>query len=166
VSTVLTPSTKAQRDRLVRLGVLILVASLPIAGVLLALVNWQVAVGYIVVWTVGLLFGVRQQRTSALRVDDAGLQYEAGTFVLRASWVDIEKIGEVTLPDRKTQALVLKAGTSSLRWTQSPQVRQQVTSRGYDRIIPIDDFAPRWPSGALGDAVRKHRPELLGGLSN
>ena len=53
--------------------------------VLLALVNWQVAVLYIVVWTVGLLFGVRQQRTTTLRVDHAGLQYEAGTFVLRAA---------------------------------------------------------------------------------
>ena len=164
VSTVLTPSTRAQRDRLVRLGVLIFLTSLPIAGVLLALVDWQVAVGYIVVWTVGLLFGVRQQRTTALRVDDAGLQYEAGTFVLRASWADLDRIGSVDLPDRKTQAVVLKAGTNSLRWTQSPQVRQQVTSRAWDRIIPIDEFAPRWPAGALGDALRAHRPDLLDGM--
>ena len=161
MSVTLTPSTRSQRDRLVRLGVIIFVASLPIAGVLLALVNWQVAVGYIVVWTVGLLFGVRQQRTSTLRVDHAGVQYEAGTFVLRAAWNDIDKIGSVTLPDRKTEALVLKAGTQSLRWTHTPQVRQQVTTRGWDRIIPIDDFAPRWPKGELGDAIREHRPDLL-----
>jgi hypothetical protein len=161
MSVVLTPSTRAQRDRLVRLGVMIFLASLPIAAVLLALVNWQVALGYIVIWTAGLLFGVRQQRTSALRLDHAGLQYEAGTFVLRAAWADIDRIGEVTLPDRKTQAFVLHAGTGALRWTHTPQVRQQVTSRGWDRIIPIDDFAPRWPDGRLGDAVREHRPDLL-----
>ncbi|MCU1358274.1 MAG: hypothetical protein JWM89_3692 [Acidimicrobiales bacterium] len=161
MSTVLSPSTRSQRDRLVRLGVIIFVSSLPIAGVLLALVNWQVALGYIVVWTVGLMFGVRQQRTSTLRIDHAGLQYEAGTFVLRAAWSDIDRIGAVTLPDRKTEAFVLKPGTGALRWTQSPQVRQQVTSRGWDRIIPIDDFAPRWPAGALGDALREHRPDVL-----
>ena len=64
MSTVLTPSTRAKRDRLVRLGLMIFVASLPIAAILLALVNWQVALGFVVVWTVGLLFGVGQQRTT------------------------------------------------------------------------------------------------------
>ena len=81
--------------------------------------------------------------------------------MLRAAWADVDKIGEVTLPDRKTQALVLRSGTSSLRWTQSPQIRQQVTSRGFDRIIPIDDFAPKWPAGKLADAIAEHRPDLL-----
>lgn len=159
MSVVLTPSVRAQRSRLVRLGVTIFVASLPIAGLLLALVNWQVAVGFVVIWTVGLLFGVGQQRTSSLKVDDAGLQYEAGTFVLRTTWADIDRIGDVTLPDRTTRALVLRS--SGLRWAQTPQTRAQVAQRGWDRIIPIDDFAPRWPEGRLGDAVRAHRPDLL-----
>jgi hypothetical protein len=159
VSVVLTPSVRAQRSRLVRLGVTILVASLPIAGILLALVNWQIAAGFVAVWTVGLLFGVGQQRTSSLKVDAAGLQYEAGTFVLRTTWADIDRIGDATLPDRTTKAFVLR--TPGLRWAQSPQTRAQVTQRGWDRIIPIDDFAPRWPDGRLGDAVRAHRPDLL-----
>lgn len=159
MSTVLTPSTRSQRDRLVRLGVMIFVASLPIAAILVALVNWPVAIGFVVVWTVGLLFGVGQQRTMSLKVDDNGLQYEAGTFVLRCTWDDIDRIGEAALPSGPTQAFVLAKG--GLRWAHTPQTRQQVQQRGWDRIIPIDDFAPRWPQGRLGDAVRQHRPDLL-----
>jgi hypothetical protein len=159
MSTVLTPSTRSQRDRLVRLGVLIFLASLPIAGILLALVNWQVAVVFIVIWTVGLLFGVGQQRTISLKVDTNGLQYEAGTFVLRAAWTDLDRIGEATLPSGKTQAIVLKK--SGLRWAHTAATRAQVQQRGWDRIIPIDDFAPRWPQGKLADAIREHRPDLL-----
>ena len=161
MSVVLTPSTRSQRDRLLRLGAMILVASLPIAAILVALVNWAVGLGFVVVWTVGLLFGVGQQRTSTLRVDDTGLQYESGTFVLRAAWDDIDRIGEVSLPTAKTQAFVLRS--SGLRWTRSAQVRQQVSTRGWDRIVPIDEFAPHWPAGRLGDAVRSHRPDLLDG---
>jgi YD repeat-containing protein len=159
VSTVLQPSARSQRDRLVRLGAMIIIAALPIAAILLALVNWQVALGFMVVWTVGLMFGVRQQRSATLRLDDAGLQYEAGMFVLRATWDDLDRIGEVTLPSGKTQAIVLH--TSGLRWTHTPQVRQQVSSKGWDRIVPIDEFAPRWPQGRLGDALRTHRPDLM-----
>jgi hypothetical protein len=140
---------------------MIFVASLPIAGILLALVNLPVAAGFVVVWTAGLLFGVRQQRTTTLKVDDVGLQYEAGTFVLRAAWDDLDRIDRVTLPSGPTTALLLKA--SGLRWTHTPQVRAQVTQRGWDKVIPIDEFAPRWPDGRLGDAVRAHRPDLLGG---
>ena len=159
MSTVLTPSTRSQRDRLVRLGVMIFVASLPIAAILLALVNWQVAVGFVLIWTVGLLFGVGQQRTLSLKIDANGLQYEAGTFVLRAAWADLDRIGEATLPSGKTKAIVLRKG--ALRWAHTAQTRAQVQQRGWDRIIPIDDFAPRWPQGKLADAIREHRPDLL-----
>lgn len=160
MSLVLTPSTRSQRDRLVRLGLLFLVGALPVAAVLVAIVNWWVALLYTVGQTALLLFGVRQQRTSVLRVDDAGIQYEAGTFVLRATWADIDKVGEATLPSGTTQAFVL--GSSGLRWTHTPQVRSQVTRRGWDRIIPIDEFEPGWPDGPLAGAVRTHRPDLLG----
>ena len=159
MSTVLTPSTRSQRDRLVRLGVMFFLASLPIAGLLLLLVNWQVALGFVVIWTVGLVFGVGQQRTVSLKVDANGLQYEAGTFVLRTSWADLDRIGEATLPTGKTQAIVLKKG--ALRWTHTAATRAQVQQRGWDRIIPIDEFAPKWPQGKLADAIREHRPDLL-----
>ena len=161
MATVLTPSTRSQRDRLTRLGVMILLASLPIAAILVALVNWTVAIIFVVVWTIGLMFGVGQQRTISLKVDDNGLQYEAGTFVLRAAWADLDRIGEASLPSGPTQAFVLSR--SGLRWAHTAQTRAQVAQRGWDRIIPIDDFAPRWPDGRLGDAVREHRPDLLQG---
>ena len=110
---------------------------------------------------VGLLFGVGQQRTTSLKIDDNGLQYEAGTFVLRTTWADLDRIGQATLPSGPTTAIVLAKG--GLRWAQTPQTRAQITQRGWDRIIPIDDFAPRWPDGKLGDAIRAHRPDLLEG---
>jgi hypothetical protein len=161
VSVVLTPSARSQRDRLARLGLLFLLAALPVAAVLVALVNWPVAVAYTVVQTTGLLFGVRQQRTSSLKLDDAGVQYEAGTFVLRAAWDDIERVGQATLPTGTHPALVLKE--SGLRWTHTPQVRLQVTQRGWDRIIPLDDFETDWRRGRIGTALRQHRPDLLDG---
>jgi hypothetical protein len=160
VSVVLTPSARSQRDRLIRLGIMIFVASLPLAAILVVLVNWALAIGFVVVWTVGLLFGVGQQRTMSLKVDDNGLQYEAGTFVLRTTWTNIDRIAEATLPSGPTQALVLHTG--ALRWAHTAQTRHQVQQRGWDRIIPIDDFAPRWPDGKLADAIRTRRPDLLG----
>jgi hypothetical protein len=160
VSVVLTPSTRAQRDRLLRLGALFVLAALPVAALLVAIVNWPVAIAYVVVQTSVLLFGVRQQRTSTLRLDDLGVQYEAGTFVLRASWDDLQKVGEVTLPNGTTEALVLER--SGLRWTHTPQVRAQVSQRGWDRIIPLEEFEPDWRNGRIGDALRTHRPDLLG----
>ena len=159
MSLVLTPSTRSQRDRLLRMGGLFLVAALPVAAVLVALVNWPVAIAYTVIQTGFLLFGVRQQRSSVLRVDASGIQYEAGTFVLRTAWADIDRVGEAELPDGKTQAFVLR--TPALRWTHTPQVRRQVSERGWDRIIPIDRFEPSWPGGRLGAEVGRHRPDLV-----
>lgn len=159
VSLVLTPSARSQRDRLTRHLVLFLLAALPVAVVLFALVNVWVAIVYVVVQTGVLMFGVGQQRTSVLKVDDSGLQYEAPSFLLRAAWSDVDRVAEATLPSGPTQAFVLKR--SAVRWTHTPQVRQQVTAKGWDRIIPIDEFESSWPSGPLGDAVRRHRPDLL-----
>ena len=48
------------------MGGLFLLAALPVAAVLVALVNWPVAIAYTVVQTGFLLFGVRQQRSSVL----------------------------------------------------------------------------------------------------
>jgi hypothetical protein len=102
---------------------------------------------------------VRQQRTSVLKVDEGGVQYEAPAFLLRTTWDDIDKVAEATLPTGPTQALILKR--SAVRWTHSADIRRQVTAKGWDRVIPIDEFEPHWPQGPLGDAVRAHRPDLL-----
>jgi hypothetical protein len=53
----------------------------------------------------------------------------------------------------------LKKG--ALRWAHTSATRAQVQQRGWDRIIPIDDFAPKWPAGKLADAIAEHRPDLL-----
>lgn len=160
VSVVLTPTTRSQRHRLVLMGSLFLLAALPVGVVLVLLVNWPVAIGYVVVQTAGLLFGVRQQHTAALKLDDRGVQFEPGSFVLRAEWSAIDRIERVELPDGPTDALVLTS--SALRWAHTPQVRAQVVQRGWDRIIPLDRFETRWRSGTVGDALRQHRPDLLG----
>ncbi|MCB1029827.1 MAG: hypothetical protein KDA95_00730 [Acidimicrobiales bacterium] len=159
MSVVLTPSTRSQRSRLAQLGLMIFVASLPIAAILAALVTWAAAGVFVVVWTVGLLLGASQQRISSLKVDDNGMQYEAGNFVLRATWADIERIERADLPAGPTEAFVLNRGR--LRWAKSAEARAQVTQRGWDKLIPIDEFAPQWPKGRLADEVRAHRPDLL-----
>lgn len=159
MSLVLTPSTRSQRDRLLRLGGLFLLAALPVAAVLVAIINWRAALIYTVVQTGVLLFGVRQQRTSVLRVDKYGIQYEAVTFVLRASWADLDELADVTLPTGPTKAMMLKR--PGLRWTNTPEIRREVSSKGWDRIIPIDEFEPTWPKGPLADAIRQYRPDLL-----
>lgn len=143
-----------------RMGLLFFLAALPVAAVLVLLVNWPVAIGYVVVQTGGLLFGVRQQHVAALKLDADGVQFEPGNFVLRAEWSDIDRIEQLTLPSGPTQAMVLKR--SGLRWTHTPQVRAQVTQRGWDRIIPLDDFETDWRKGKIGAALREHRPDLAG----
>lgn len=159
MTLVLTPSTRSQRSRLQRHLLLFLLAALPVAGVLLALVNWWVALFYVIVQTGVLMFGVRQQRTSILRVDRTGIQYEAESFLLRTSWKNVDGIGEADLPSGPTRVIRLRE--RSLRWAHDADVQRQVRERGWDRIIPIDDFEPRWPEGRLADEIRRHRPDLL-----
>lgn len=142
------------------MGLLFFLAALPVAAVLVLLVTWPLAIGYVVVQTGGLLFAVRQQHMKVLKLDRNGVQFEPGSFILRAAWADIESVEEVSLPSGPTQALVLKR--SGLRWAHTPQVRAQVTQRGWDRIIPLDEFEKDWRSGKVGAALREHRPDLLG----
>lgn len=160
MTLVLTPSTRSQRSRLQRHLLLFLLAALPVAGVLLALVNWWIALLYVVVQTSVLMFGVRQQRTSVLRVDGTGIQYEAEAFLLRTSWSNVERIADATLPSGPSRVILLTR--PSLRWARDTDVRRQARERGWDRIIPIDEFDPRWPDGRLADEIRRHRPDLLG----
>ena len=141
------------------MGALFFLAALPVALVLVLLVNWWLAIGYTVLQTVGLLFAVRHQPSIVLKLDANGVQYESGSFVLRSAWGDIDKIAEVTLPSGKTQGFVLKR--SGLRWAHTPEVREQVTQRGWDRVIPLDDFTKDWRKGKVGAELRKYRPDLL-----
>jgi len=140
------------------MGALFFLAALPVAAVLVAIVNWWVAIGYVVLQTAGLLFGVRQQPSSVLKLDDRGIHFESGTFVLAAPWTSIERIDRVSLPSGPTDALIL--ARSALRWSHSAQVRDQVTQRGWDKVIPLDQFEREWRRGAIGKALRANRPDL------
>jgi hypothetical protein len=159
VTVVLTPAASTRRARTLRMLALFLLAALPVAAILVIVVNWPVAVVYTVVQTGFLMFGVRQQAVATLRLDDAGVQFEPGSFVLRATWAEIDRITEVTLPSGPTDAILLS--TPGLRWTLDAATRRQVTAKGWDRVIPLSEFEPEWRSGRIGEAVRAHRPDLL-----
>jgi hypothetical protein len=159
VGLVLTPSRARERSRSLKMLVLFLVAALPVAAILVATIGWWIAVAYVIVQTGFLMFGLRQRHEPKLRVDDLGMQYEAGSFVIRAAWSDIDKVEPVALPSGRTEAAVL--GTSGIRWTLDAQTRRQAIARGWDRVIPVGDFGPDWRTGPLGDAFRQHRPDLV-----
>lgn len=159
MSIVLTPSRAKERSRSLKMLAIFLVAALPVAAILVLTIGWWVALAYVVVQTSFLMFGLRQRHQPKLRVDELGMQYEAGSFVIRAAWSDIDKVEPVGLPSGETDAAVL--GTSGIRWTLDAQTRRQAIARGWDRVIPIGDFAPDWRTGPLGDAIREHRPDLV-----
>ncbi|MCU1350991.1 MAG: hypothetical protein JWM05_200 [Acidimicrobiales bacterium] len=159
VTVVLTPPASSRRARSLRMLVLFLLAALPVAAILVVVVGWAVAVAYTVLQTGFLMFGVRQQGQATLRIDDAGVQFEPGSFVVRASWPDIDKVAEVTLPSGPTEALVLRS--SGLRWTLDAGIRRQITAKAWDRVIPLTEFEADWRSGRIGQALHEHRPDLL-----
>ncbi|MCU1453371.1 MAG: hypothetical protein JWN46_1517 [Acidimicrobiales bacterium] len=159
MTLVLTPDASSRRARSLRMLLLFLLAALPVAAILGVVVNWLTAALYTVVQTAFLMFGVRQQGQATLRLDDTGVQFEPGSFVVRAAWADIDRIGEVTLPTGPADALVLTQ--SGLRWTLDAGTRRQVTLKAWDRVIPLSDFEPEWRTGQIGAALRAHRPDLL-----
>jgi hypothetical protein len=142
-----------------RLLALFLLGAIPVAAILVAVVSWVVGIAYVVIQTAFLMYATRQHNQPKLRLEDDGVQFEPGTFVIKAAWDEIDKVAEVTLPSGKTDAFVLTR--SGVRWTMDPNTRRQVTSKGWDRVIPISDFEPEWRSGQIGAALRAHRPDLL-----
>lgn len=156
---VLTPAAATGRARTLRLLVLFLLGAIPVAAIVVAVVGWVAAIAYVVVQTGFLMYGTRQHNQPKLRLEDDGVQFEPGTFVIKAAWGEIDKVAEVTLPSGPTEALVLNR--SGVRWTIDPQTRRQVTAKGWDRVIPLSEFEPQWRQGRIGAALREHRPDLL-----
>ena len=120
VGLVLTPSRAKERSRTLKMLALFVLAALPVAAILVATISWPVALAYVVVQTGFLMFGLRQRHEPKLRVDDLGLQYEAGSFVIRAAWSDIDHVEPVTLPSgvtrgRRPAARRASAGRSTPR---------------------------------------------------
>ena len=138
---------------------LFVVGALPVAAVLVWLVNPLVAVGYVVVQTGFLMFGLRQQHQPHLRLGEDGVQFEPGSFVLRCAWDDVARIEQVTLPSGPTDALMLRA--SGLGWTLDAGTRREVTVKGWDRTIPLSEFEDDWRNGRIGRLIEQHAPRLL-----
>jgi hypothetical protein len=156
---VLTPHTRSRRARTMRMLGLFVIGALPVAAVLVWLVNPLVAVGYVVVQTAFLWFGLRQQHQPHLRLHDEGVQFEPGSFVIRCNWDDIERIDRVTLPSGPTEALVL--GESGLGWALDAGTRREVSVKGWDRVIPLSEFEDDWRRGRIGHVIGEHAPRLL-----
>ncbi len=156
---VLTPHTRSRRARTLRMLALFVIGAVPVAAVLVWLVNPLVAVGYVVVQTGFLMFGLRQQHQPHLRLDADGVQFEPGSFVIRCGWDDIERIDQVTLPTGPTEALVLQQ--SGLGWALDAGTRREVAVKGWDRIIPLSEFEDEWRRGRIGDLIGQHAPRLL-----
>ena len=156
---VLTPHTRSRRARTLRMLALFVVGALPVAAVLVWLLNPLVALGYVVVQTAFLMFGLRQQHQPRLRLGADGLQFEPGTFVVRCPWDAVERIERVTLPSGPTEALVLRE--SGLGWTRDPGTRLEATTKGWDRLVPLSDFEDDWRNGQIGQLIREYAPRLL-----
>lgn len=156
---VLTPHTRSRRARTTRMLGLFVLGALPVAAVLVWLVNPLVAVGYIVVQTAFLWFGLRQQHQPRLRLLADGVQFEPGSFVIRCGWDDIDRIDRVTLPSGPTEALVLKE--SGLGWALDAGTRREVSVKGWDRVIPLSEFEDEWRRGRIGHLIGEHAPRLL-----
>ena len=161
MTIVLTPATRSRRARARRTLALFVAGALPVAAVLVWLLNPVVAAAYVVLQTALLMFAFRQQHQPHLRLGPDGVQFEPGSFVVRAPWDDVVRVEHVTLPSGPTDALVL--GTGSLGWALDPGTRREVTTHGWDRLVPLSQFEDDWRAGAIGDAIRTYAPRLLEG---
>jgi len=139
--------------------VLFVVGALPVAAILVWLVNPWVAVAYVVAQTTFFMFGFRQHHEARLRLSPEGVQFEPGSFVVRASWEEVDRVEQVTLPSGPTEALLLR--DSGIGWALDAGTRRQVTAKGWDRVIPLSEFEDDWRTGRIGDALRAHAPRLL-----
>lgn len=137
------------------LGLFVL-AALPVAAVLLLVVNRSLALLYLVGQTLFLWFGLRRRHSPILRLFPDGLSYEPGTFQVRCGWADIDSLGPVDLPDGRVEALHLAEG--HLHWATDQATRRRVQARGWDRVIPIGSFEAEWEWGRIGTAFRQWAP--------
>lgn len=134
-------------------------AAVPVALVVAFAVNLAWAVGYAVVQTAFLTYGVRRRYVPKLRLSPSGLSFEPGQFQLKCAWSDVAGVDRVQLPSGRTEILVLQR--SALHWAADGPTRQQVTAEGWDQWVPVGDFDPAWRSGPIGDAVRRWAPAVL-----
>lgn len=155
----LTPSTGARRRQTLTMVALFVVLGLPVAAILAWLLTPTLAFGYLVVQTAFLSFGLQRRHQPVLRFSADGVAFEAGQFVLRSPWANVERIEVADLPSGSVDSLVL--ADPSLHWAADAATRTTVARRGWDRLVPIGEFEDDWRAGRVGEALRRWRPELL-----
>jgi len=155
----LTPSTRNRRRQTLKMVALFVVLGLPVAAILAWLLTPLLALGYLVAQTAFLTFGLQRRHRPVLRFSDRGLAFEAGHFVLRSGWDNVDRIEVADLPSGTVECLVLDE--PSLHWAADAVTRRTVSRRGWDRLVPIGDFEDDWRTGDVGDALRRWAPHLL-----
>jgi hypothetical protein len=155
----LTPSTRNRRTQTLKMVGLFVLLGLPVAAILAWLLTPLLALGYLVAQTAFLTFGLQRRHRPVLRFSDQGVAFEAGHFVLRSAWDNVDRIDVAELPSGRVECIVLHE--PSLHWAADAVTRRTVSRRGWDRLVPIGDFEDDWRAGAVGDALRRWAPRLL-----
>jgi hypothetical protein len=155
----LTPSTRNRRHQTLKMVALFVVLGLPVAAILAWLLTPLLALGYLVAQTAFLAFGLQRRHRPVLRFTPQGVAFEAGHFVLRSAWDNVDRVEVAELPSGAVECLVLN--DPSLHWAADAATRTTVTRRGWDRVVPIGDFEDDWRAGHVGDAIRRWAPDLL-----
>ncbi len=137
---------------------LFVVAGSPVAAVVLLVVGLPAAVGYLVVQTAFLTYGLRRRQVARLRLRPDGLSFEPGRFQLKARWEDVQGVTVAELPDGRVEALELVAGR--LHWVAEPSLRHDLAAKGWDRLVPVGSFDPAWRDGPIGDALHRWCPAV------
>ena len=155
----LTPSTRNRRRQTLTMVALFVVLGLPVAAILAWLLTPLLALGYLVAQTAFLTFGLQRRHRPVLRFSDRGVAFEAGHFVLRSAWDNVDRIDVAELPSGSVECLLLDE--PSLHWAADAVTRRTVSGRGWDRVVPIGDFEDDWRAGDVGEALRRWAPHLL-----
>jgi hypothetical protein len=156
---VLTPSTTSRRRQTLKMVGLFVLLGSPVAAILAWLLTPALALGYLVAQTAFLAFGLQRRHRPVLRFTADGVAFEAGHFVLRSAWSNVDRIDVADLPSGSVDALVLV--DPALHWAADAATRRTVSRRGWDRVVPIGEFEDDWQTGRVGDAIRRWAPELL-----
>jgi hypothetical protein len=155
----LTPSTRHRRSQTLKMVGLFVVLGLPVAAILAWLLTPLLALGYLVAQTAFLSFGLQRRHRPVLRFTAEGVAFEAGHFVLRSAWENVDRIDVADLPSGSVESLVLTQ--PSLHWAADAVTRRTVSRRGWDRLVPIGEFEDDWRTGHVGAAIRRWAPDLL-----
>ena len=153
------PHTRSAGPRTLRMLALFVVGALPVAAVLVWLLNPLVALGYVVVQTAFLMFGLRQRHQPRSVGSDRGVQFEPGTFVVRCPWSTMSS-GSSASPCRlvRPRRCPRRVGTRMDARSEHPA---RSHAKGWDRLVPLSDFEDDWRDGQIGQLIREHAPRLL-----